>query len=76
MAEKSHRLPAEFKLERFFEKYEFTTKYLLSCSDAEALSMQELLDMADPECKASFRRVRRPQTVVERGGEGVHRLKN
>ena len=44
-------LPASFKLERYFEKYEFTTKYLLSCSDAEALTQKELLQMADDQCK-------------------------
>ena len=44
-------LPSEFKLERFFDKYEFTTKYLLCCSDAEPLTMKELLEMADEECK-------------------------
>lgn len=47
------KLPAEFKLERYFEKYEFTTRYLLSCSDAEAFSVKELLALADPESKVS-----------------------
>jgi aspartate/methionine/tyrosine aminotransferase len=37
-----------FKLERYFAKYEFKVKYLLSPSDCEALGMQELLDEADP----------------------------
>ncbi len=36
-----------FKLERYFAKYEFSAPYLLSCSDCEALSLRELLDMAD-----------------------------
>jgi len=37
----------EFKLERYFAKYEFSAPYLLCCSDCEALSMKELLSMAD-----------------------------
>ncbi|SET07157.1 Aminotransferase class I and II [Natronincola peptidivorans] len=38
-----------FKLERYFAIYEFTAKYLLSPSDCESLSMQELIDGADEE---------------------------
>ncbi|MCK5312066.1 MAG: aminotransferase class I/II-fold pyridoxal phosphate-dependent enzyme [Desulfobacteraceae bacterium] len=37
----------EFKLERFFEKYEFAAKYLLCCSDCEGLTQKELLNLAD-----------------------------
>lgn len=36
-----------FALERYFAKYEFSVKYLLSPSDNEALSQNELLNMAD-----------------------------
>ena len=36
-----------FKLERYFAKYEFSAPHLLSCSDCEALSQKELLEMAD-----------------------------
>jgi len=36
-----------FKLERYFARYEFSAPYLLCTSDCEALSMQELLDIAD-----------------------------
>ncbi len=39
---------APFKLERYFEKYEFVAPYLLSCSDCEPLSMVELLSWGDP----------------------------
>lgn len=39
----------EFKLERYFAKHEFSAPYLLSSSDCEALSLQELLDTADEE---------------------------
>ncbi|MDX1284831.1 MAG: aminotransferase class I/II-fold pyridoxal phosphate-dependent enzyme, partial [Draconibacterium sp.] len=38
-----------FKLERYFAKYEFTVKYLLSCSDCEPLLLSEVLEMADTE---------------------------
>ena len=38
-----------FTLERYFAKYEFSAPYLLSCSDAEPLSLKELLGMADEE---------------------------
>lgn len=37
-----------FQLERYFAKYEFSVKYLLSPSDCEALTMKELLSMASP----------------------------
>ncbi len=38
-----------FALERYFAKHEFSAKYLLSSSDCEALSMADLLTMADEE---------------------------
>jgi len=43
-----------FLLERYFAKHEFSTRYLLSCSDCEALSMYELLNMADKETVAMW----------------------
>lgn len=39
----------EFKLERYFARYEFKADYLLSSSDCESLSLSELLEMADRE---------------------------
>ena len=42
-------LPPDFKIERYFARYEFNTPYLLCCSDAEALSMADLVAMADDE---------------------------
>jgi len=38
-------LPDPFKLERYFAKYEFNTRYLLCSSDCESLTIQELLDL-------------------------------
>ena len=35
----------DFKLERYFAKYEFTTEFMLCASDCEAMSIQELLAM-------------------------------
>lgn len=40
---------APFALERHFARHEFSARYLLSASDCEALSLGELLRMADPE---------------------------
>ena len=36
-----------FELERYFARHEFSARYLLSSSDCEALSLKELLAMAD-----------------------------
>lgn len=41
-----------FKLERYFAIHEFTAPYLMSCSDCEALTVPELLEMADEEMQA------------------------
>jgi aspartate/methionine/tyrosine aminotransferase len=38
-------LPAPFKLERFFAKYEFNVRYLLCASDCESLTVGELLGL-------------------------------
>jgi aspartate/methionine/tyrosine aminotransferase len=38
-----------FALERYFAKHEFRARYLLSCSDCEALQMSDLVAMADDE---------------------------
>ena len=41
-----------FKLERYFAKYEFSAKYLLSSSDCESLTQREVLALADEETKS------------------------
>lgn len=41
-----------FALERYFAKYEFSTKYLLSSSDCDGLFQKEVLEMADPQTKS------------------------
>jgi len=40
-----------FALERYFSKYEFAAKHILSASDCESLSVHELLSLADAECR-------------------------
>lgn len=40
-----------FKLERYFAKYEFSVKYLLSSSDCDGLVQKELLELADDEVR-------------------------
>jgi aspartate/methionine/tyrosine aminotransferase len=39
---------APFKLERYFARHEFSAPYLLSPSDPESLTLDELLGLADP----------------------------
>ena len=43
-----------FKLERYFAKYEFTTRYLLSSSDCDGLPQKYLLDLADEQTRAMW----------------------
>lgn len=40
-----------FQLERYFARYEFSVKYLLSSSDCDGLLQSELLALADPETR-------------------------
>jgi aspartate/methionine/tyrosine aminotransferase len=47
-----------FKLERYFAKYEFQVKFLLSSSDCESLTLTELLHMAAPESLALWQDLR------------------
>ena len=47
-----------FKLERYFARYEFSVKYLMSSSDCESLALAELLEMASPESQALWRDLR------------------
>jgi aspartate/methionine/tyrosine aminotransferase len=45
---------APFKLERYFARHEFKARFLLSASDCESLSMQELLALADEDSLARW----------------------
>lgn len=42
---------AEFKLERYFGKYEFAVQWLLSSSDCESVAVTDLVAMADAESR-------------------------
>ncbi len=51
------RLP-DFKLERYFARWEFQTDYLLCASDIEGWRLDELLSFADEECRALWANLR------------------
>lgn len=47
------KLP-DFRLETHFSKWEFKARHHLTGSDAQSMSMRELLDLASPEERAAF----------------------
>ncbi len=48
----------DFRLEAFFSRWEFAARYHLTASDAETLSLTELLDLASIEDRAAFEGLR------------------
>ena len=44
----------DFALERYFSRWEFTARFHMTASDAESLSLDALLAMADDEDRAAF----------------------
>ena len=44
----------DFRLETHFSKWEFKARYHLTASDAESVSLRELLEMATPEDREAF----------------------
>ena len=50
--------PRPFRIERYFARHEFTARHLLSSSDCEALSLGELLALADERARAAFEELR------------------
>ena len=44
----------DFRLETHFSKWEFKARYHMTASDAESMSLQELLSYASPEERAEF----------------------
>ena len=44
----------DFALEVYFSRWEFNAKYHMTASDAESVSMQDLLAMASPEDRTAF----------------------
>jgi aspartate/methionine/tyrosine aminotransferase len=61
-----------FKLEEYLTKYEFSTPHLLCCSDAESLSMQEVIGYADDNEKGLWNNLRLGYTE----GSGLPMLRN
>jgi aspartate/methionine/tyrosine aminotransferase len=57
--------PPPFKLEEFWKKYEFSTPHLLCPSDAETWSLDEILDLADPESKRLWNTLQLGYTEVQ-----------
>src|SRR5690242_974466 len=58
-ATKSQRMRiAEFKLERYFARWEFVAKLLLGSSDAESFSLDELLSLADADSRKLWNAMR------------------
>jgi aspartate/methionine/tyrosine aminotransferase len=45
---------SDFKLERFFSRYEFASPYLMCCSDCESFTIQELLDLEGDDARAGL----------------------
>ncbi|GHJ36877.1 aminotransferase class I/II-fold pyridoxal phosphate-dependent enzyme [Streptomyces sp. TS71-3] len=47
------RLP-DFRLESYFSRWEFTARYHMTASDAQTMTLRELLDLAGDEDRAAF----------------------
>ncbi|MBN2322493.1 MAG: aminotransferase class I/II-fold pyridoxal phosphate-dependent enzyme [Spirochaetes bacterium] len=47
-----------FEIERYFAAHEFSARYLLSSSDCESLSMEELVSMADGETSRMWKNLK------------------
>jgi len=61
--------PDAFALERFFSRTEFTARHLLATSDCEGLSLDELLDRAEPDLLDRWRHLRLGYTESEGSAE-------
>ncbi len=44
----------DFRLETYFSRWEFNARYHMTASDAQSLTLRELLDLADPEDRERF----------------------
>ncbi len=65
----AHALPP-FRLETYFARWEFNARYHLSASDAQALPLAALLDLASPEDRAAWEALPLGYTET-RGGPGL-----
>ena len=59
----SEEFPVPFKLEKYFDTY-YGSRYMLSGSDAEALTLTELLAMADDQCLKMWHNMKMSYTGV------------
>ncbi len=50
--------PGTFHLERYFSRYEFSVRHLLSSSDCETVTMGALVNRADDECRELWEALR------------------
>ncbi|MEQ8424654.1 MAG: aminotransferase class I/II-fold pyridoxal phosphate-dependent enzyme [Cyclobacteriaceae bacterium] len=65
-----------FKLERYFDKYEFSAPYLLSSSDCEPLLLNELLELADEKTRSEWNSLKLGYTE-SKGDPGFrHKISN
>jgi len=48
----------EFRLEAYFARWEFSARYNLTASDAQTMSLAELLDLADDDARARWESLR------------------
>ena len=62
----------DFSIERYFAKYEFTAKYLLSSSDCDGFPMQYVLDLASNEERKSWETLKLGYTET-RGSLGLRK---
>ena len=46
---------ADFKLERYFARYEFNVKYVMCASDCESFSIEDLLEQDIGERRPAYR---------------------
>ncbi len=51
-----NRLP-DFRLEVFFSRWEFAARHVLTASDAQSMSLRELLAMGTDEDRMAFERI-------------------
>ncbi|MCE2716220.1 MAG: aminotransferase class I/II-fold pyridoxal phosphate-dependent enzyme [Pseudomonadota bacterium] len=56
--------PNIFKLEEYLGQYEFKAPYLLCCSDAESITMQEMIDMGSSSSKDAWNKLSLGYTEV------------
>ena len=59
---------ADFRLERFFARWEFTASHHLCASDVQGVPMAELVAMADGECRAWWEALALGRQAAETGG--------